>query len=914
MFIITTFNIIPAEISPNSKETETATAKLKELENKLIIAQKKRPFSKKATTTFTPNLKLTYDPTSKIMSLASPIQKKIHDVVSYKLSPRKKYLIIHQETIEGATTRIMGEFFGKLGKRTQILLINPRTGELITSFDVGKLLTYAMDPSEDLLLIARPKKSWNAPFGKNKPSNVHASSVSGFREPSATGAILQYEIFDLTSQQKNISIKTIENVQAIQFNKSHELLVRYDDETIEKIKFQRNTSFFSKIINTIMPSYFTTKWNIILSTPTETEKENLIGTMYDEKHKTLKLTIPELKETKDFKKINSYHLSPQINFIMIDSPVTGIIATQKKISGASEDTDTTFIDLQHDVKNKTFSNVISYEWNHDETRLIIFCTQIGLFGADSKPTYQLFDTLSQKLLKTFENIHFAYFDKTDKVQAEKLILIDEQGKIITCDPHSGISYAEIEKLQEKESSNFKQEFAKKKYDLEENEMPTTNDNNLFTAITQKAYSLAENIRQYWMPKPAQTIMPNKEQEKQQTSPSSTSQNLPKKEKVEKKDDDDISEQYEDIRFLMPEFIKNKNMEHMDKIISEFYINTADDVSERNYFINAFNLYDMATKKDFASLFFAKPAGNLNTTGISVSSHESKDFAATIINDTIWIKKKNAGRNISIKDDLDYETSCLLFDTTEKYFIVSYNTANKAIIDIFINQKGVFLFSSTITPADFNTIIGLRFINTKDNNFYLFFIDKNYKIGLYDLQNQTLLTSKQQELSSETMITEQSVPPISPGIPIEPINTSTPASSTPEQPGKNIQESSLEKETIDFCNKLLKFATELGIDQSRRERLENILTKDFWLIEREFLELAKDILHAKISTYEELIEKIKNAYSPETISKYRAIVSKIKSNEIPTLKAANLTLQAVSNLENLAERLEQREKTEEEKKL
>ena len=148
------------------------------------------------------------------------------------------------------------------------------------------------------------------------------------------------------------------------------------------------------------------------------------------------------------------------------------------------------------------------------------------------------------------------------------------------------------------------------------------------------------------------------------------------------------------------------MGHMNKIIAELYLN---DPSDRDYFISTFNQYDAKTKQDFASLFFEKSNGDINIAGISVFSDESKKFTATITADTIFIKEKDSEKITSI------------------------------------------------TPDDFNTIIGLRFINTRDSNTYFFFIDENYKMGGYDMQKQTLLTPQQQKTSSKAIENSDSHP-------------------------------------------------------------------------------------------------------------------------------------------------------------
>jgi len=140
--------------------------------------------------------------------LDAPVQEIFNDVVAYQLSPNKKYFIIHQKTITGAATRALGRFLGaKTSARIQMILIDTYTGKTIASFDPGNIIMYALDPSEELLLIAGTKKPWGTLLGLSGPSALHKSKIINYRQPSETGAILQYDIYDLHQKQKIQSLK-----------------------------------------------------------------------------------------------------------------------------------------------------------------------------------------------------------------------------------------------------------------------------------------------------------------------------------------------------------------------------------------------------------------------------------------------------------------------------------------------------------------------------------------------------------------------------------------------------------------------------------------------------------------------------------------------------------------------------------
>ncbi|HSC25611.1 MAG TPA: hypothetical protein VLB80_05360 [Candidatus Babeliales bacterium] len=409
------------------------------------------------------NFQISYDPATKILMLTKPIQQNFSDVIAYRFSPHKKYFIIYKYTSSGISTRATGEFIGKkTSGRTIMLLIDPMTGKTIASFDPGNILTDSFDPHENFLLIAGARKPWGTLLGLSKPSTAHTSPIINYREASDTGNILQYEIFDLTSQSKNTVIKTLENIQAIQFNDSSELIVKYDDNEIEKIAFQPKVSLLRTLMNNIIPGYFTTLETKTSAIPLNKEKEyQLIGATYNEKHKIFDLTTLSNKKN-SFKSINWYRISPQKKIILINSPITGMIEGMKRFTETSDNTNTILIDTETGDQLDSLHNLITYEFNADETRLITFYTATGIISNDPSPKYRLIDTRSnlsstERIIKEYDDATFAYFEKQENSPKEKLIVYNRNQQKIEYDPVTGIKFEEIKKREEEKNTQLAEE-------------------------------------------------------------------------------------------------------------------------------------------------------------------------------------------------------------------------------------------------------------------------------------------------------------------------------------------------------------------------------------------------------------------------------------------------------------------------
>lgn len=654
-----------------------------------------------------------YNPELKTFTLLSPTQEIIYKVIGYQFSPHKNYFIIYQETSTGIASRGAGEWLGeKISKRIQLLLYNPHTGKLHASFDPGIIRMYSFDPSEELLMIAGPRKPWGTLFGASKPSTIHTSPTKNFRQPSDTGDILQYQLFDLTSQTKNVPIKTIENVQAIQFNKKHELFVKYDDGIAEKIEFKRTSLFINTLINPMLPSSFTNQWDITTTPLNEKEEKNLIGAMYNETGKNFIVTVPSLKE--EFKNISSYQLSPEKKFISLQSVAEGLLEGPKRIFSGVTNQNTTFINRETGITWNPLLNVIFYMFNADETRLIVFYTPTGWGGTYNNPEYHLFDTASQKSIKTFENIKFAYFEKSTDA-AEKLTVIDSKGKITAHNPITGLSYQEIEKQrsEQKEKQNPV-------------EPPTKQ-----SSSTQKVHDMAKQLVRY-VTSAMQTNNAQKSSSDMQklptTEPLSQTNISPTKEEEEE-------EQYEDISFLMKNFKNQNNKETVEKIISELsHFNDDDQFSQKDraVFLTQFNAYDHQLKESFCSFFFALPAGHLNISKLPIHFCQGTKFRVDITNDYLYITDEQNKKTIFTSDELDNDLRTMAFNFAENYLAIGYDSTT-AMIDIFKQSEKTFEKYQTIQPKDFTTIIGLKYITTPEKNDYLFFIDTTYKMSVYDIQ-------------------------------------------------------------------------------------------------------------------------------------------------------------------------------------
>lgn len=418
------------------------------------------------------------------LHIISPFERYYHGVISYKFSPSKQYILINIKSNASGVTRMLGKLPGEvLSPVYTTKLINMRSGKEIKTFEfIEPAIMYEFSPNEKLLLIAGLKKSLGAMIGWTKPSTLHAYQ-SGKRAPSDTGEILHYDLFDMDSQSM---LKTLENIQIINFNENNELIVKYDDGFKEKMTFPNKQSLVSNVLSNVFAGSVKEK-------EIKDEDFPIIQTMYDvQKNKTFYLTLPNEKLNSKEEVILcpntiSYDFSPQKQYLFIKqlpsrsipaqslesiarnigsgtagylagtsirgllgglpgiitggafAPVVGymvgnIVSDVRSISS--------FLTIKNGKIIAVFKNVVTYEFNPDETRLLILCPEEGWIKLGDIPVYQLFDTKNGTKIKTFADVQSAYFKENE-------LIIRKNGEKISYAPETG-DFVEKEEKEEQE--------------------------------------------------------------------------------------------------------------------------------------------------------------------------------------------------------------------------------------------------------------------------------------------------------------------------------------------------------------------------------------------------------------------------------------------------------------------------------
>lgn len=353
--------------------------------------------------------------------------KQWDDVISYQLSPQKKYLFI--DTSVSAST-IMAGFLGKHASEKIIKLIDLSSLQEITSF-AGRCIMYECSPDETSLIIARSQRGFGEQLGFIKQKKEGSSSVVGQqRSALATGEILRYELFDIVSQTV---LKIFENVQLLTYENDRELIVKYDNGEVKKIEIKRDVplSFLQKFL-----SFFKAQSTI------EVIEKEYIGTPaytadYDLKFNTLILTTKNQKQEK-FENVLSYSVSPKHNYLLINQTPESVLSTIKEIgktvSGSKTlNSETTLLNCNNGNQIKLGYNIVTYMVSGDGKWLLFFGSPLQtnvLPDAVNKllpfdlPVYQIIMLGSHKIEPIEENkkIRSAYFSATDN-----LVVVNAQG-------------------------------------------------------------------------------------------------------------------------------------------------------------------------------------------------------------------------------------------------------------------------------------------------------------------------------------------------------------------------------------------------------------------------------------------------------------------------------------------------------
>lgn len=668
------------------------------------------------------------------------------DVNSYEFSPKRQYLLVHQTSIEGIATRLGGDWLGKQANATfTTKLINANTRQEIASF-YNKTIMCEFSPDETTLVIASPQKSWRERLGKSADTKGASASGSnlpraGKRQQSPTGEILRYDLFDINSKK---ILKTFENVQSITYLTANKLFIKYDDDTMEIVTIDnnQNKSFFSRMFN-----LFTSN----IQTTSTTHDPLNIRTEYDEKQKIFTLQIKDNPE-QIYRSAVSYHLSPRNQYILIQQLSQSTIATvegmRKNITGdtASLRTTTKLIDLSSGKEIATFENLVTHEFSQDESRILVLSQSTSLIAqlTSSDYLYRLYDTTKQntELMQWDNTTQSAYFSS-----AKELTIIDKEGNPILYNPSTAETYKAIHQQKQKQINKeiYTKEQTQQLKKEQEIRAEKEKEEQLQDQKKQEAFGKLTPKEQVAL---TRDQLPKSEIAKRDafTSPvtavrerglSSIKQLVseyiwPKKPEEQPKptQEEEFSEP-EDIETWMESFAQDTtDKKSVNSVIQEL---SFDEKGDRNDLIKNYNQYDQPTKEKFAALFFAPPGGAL-VTSLTTTAAQDTNFTADIVNDHLYIsdtKKPSNNAIIFTSKELDNDVKVMTFNKDASYFALSYD--DNAKIEIFKQTDGKFSeFRKLNLQAP---IIGLKFIETKKNNIYLFCLDKSYAIHIVDVTDQ-----------------------------------------------------------------------------------------------------------------------------------------------------------------------------------
>ena len=634
-------------------------------------------------------------------------------ISSYNLSPKKKYLI-YDTHLEAPTvktqTNIWENFSEKI--KTQLLekmlghkigakIKNPISTKIIDienqaeviSFDCD-LITYTFSPDEKTFFIAR----------KYIEKSPHASKGSLVHGTRSFKDFTRYELIDIDSKSV---IKTFENVQTIDYLVEDSLIVQYDDNTVEQITLQRNTpsSLFSKS----QPLRVIESPAVKKSIPTKI-------TYYGDT-KNLYVTPQQDPNRVQFTHVTSFVVSPTKKYVLImRQPSPGI--TSMRYGKPIE------LSLINTLTGQTFTlkpgNPLMYTFSSGDNYLLI------LGGPLTKPVYTLFKTSNGEAVSIWENNYSFYFDEFNN-----LIMVDKQGNSTSYNPRLDMSYhaltqqkaesqlqkerqeqqelqKQLEKANQKEKELIQQQQEYQKY---YEESPSAKPEKSFFERTK------EYLRSFWSTEPESSAI----EEKKEIA-------LPVLEE-KKEAEEEFFEPEEDIEEWMSNFPTSQSKDnYVNKIVTSLSEN--DDSDDREELLKQYNNYDNATKKQFASYFFAAPYGALET-----SHAEGISYNADVVNDLLYINKKNSREIIfTSKEPFADDISTIVFSAHDDYLIVSFKMLKG--LEIFAKEKAdTFVSLQNPELTNFAPIIGIKCITSSNNKTYFFFIDATYKMGIYDLAEE-----------------------------------------------------------------------------------------------------------------------------------------------------------------------------------
>ncbi|HLJ30911.1 MAG TPA: hypothetical protein VKU36_00605 [Candidatus Babeliales bacterium] len=624
-------------------------------------------------------------------------------ISSYNLSPKKKYLV-YDTHLEATTVKTQTNFWGKFSEKIKNQLLekmlghkigakikNPISTKIIDidsqteiiSFDCD-LITYTFSPDEKTFFIAR----------KYIEKNPHASKGSLAYGTRTVQDFTRYELIDIDSKSV---IKTFENVQTIDYLAEDSLIVQYDDNTTEQITLQRNTP--SSLFSTFQPLK-------IIESPADQENITTKITYYGDA-KNLYVTPQQNPNKVQFTHVTSFAVSPNKKYVLImRQPSPGI--TSMRYGNPIE------LSLINTLTGQTFTlkpgNSLMYTFSSGESYLLI------LGGPLTKPVYTLFKTSNGEAVSIWENNYSFYFDGSNS-----LIMVDKKGNSTSYNPHTDISHQaltqqktenqlqelqkQLEKENQKEEELIQQQQEYQKY---YEESPSAKPEKSFFEQAK------EYLQSFWSTKPE---LPPVGEKKEIVLPL-----LDEKKETE----EEFFEPEEEIEELMNYFNDNKEQNNVTKIVTK--LSEDNDQDDRNELLKQYNnSYNDATKKQFASVFFAAPYGALET-----SHADGISFDAHVVNDLLYIRKKSSQEIIfSTKEPFADDIRTMTFSAQDDYLILSFKTLKG--LEIFAKEKNSdsFGLSQSLELTNFAPIIGIKCITTSNNKTYFFFIDANYKMGMYN---------------------------------------------------------------------------------------------------------------------------------------------------------------------------------------
>lgn len=738
--IIFTTNIFCMRMTQTQKKTA----------RKYMQQMKTEPY-KKASQKYMQRIKTELEATQKPVIFYSPVSRKIElnfvkdntlinspisptQVSFYTLSPQKKYLIF-QTTSPGkpkySPSSLVGKIATQAKEKAKTYSFNKITGltgyeitekkipdiyvtkiaDLQTQTEVGSfdgdLITYEFSPDEKTVLISRRHMG-------NKLSN------KGFYNLGARprNDITRYELFDITS--KSI-IKSFENVHAISYTAEDTLHVQYDNHEVEKITIQRNTpSLTQQIKNVFSPQ---SSIEIVETKGSSQDIPNKI-TYYDAK-KELQVSLTN-KIPKSYTNIISYALSPFKNYLVLmkEPAIMNLIdmATGQNIENVC-------------------ANTITYEFSPDqkETRLIVLGAGRDLFsGKNLQYSLVKLEKDRTRTLGTFGVDNKTYYFKS----ADELIITDKNGTFTPYNPQTGINF---EKEQQEKREQEKEHQQKLQKQLEKEQLKEAEQRN------EELNKQQQELQQYYEESPEAEL--KKESPSEAYSPtkkgaiSSTFDYIksfwsaPVKETTM---ETEVLPKEENISDAMDKFIENPNKSVVDAIINKL---SQDNRSiDRKELVEKYNAYDTTIKKMFASYFFAAPHGDLQSSSGTTTYSQGKQFIA-ISKNPLQILNDNSREVVFTAEKLNYKIKAMTFSANDAYLAVSYETESNSNIDIFIKEKNSFVplqqtLSQKLQLETENPIIGLKFITTRDNYTYLFFIDTEYQLKVFNLTEEKDFSKKQ----------------------------------------------------------------------------------------------------------------------------------------------------------------------------